>query len=364
MAFGYFVASLTGELVGRAVAKQRILKHHKQELEFQRRAIARRAHPLTRLGIAGILSTRVEWAAKDVREVLLAVQEVDWALSEGIRLPNGASAGVAVARLRNRALVIELSLDGYAPGDVARADSAAWTVSALDGHRLSVAPILCVIGAQPEVEPRNLPGPSGNPVTVAGPSWLRGVLRQCVGAPRALPGAPPEGLIKAMAVANDGHVMRNGQYCDLLQALNPACWWIVERLFLDDGYEPPLGCVVVGVSGTYVLGYEAGDRAQAVDLARFNADRLRSYLPFPGVVPVVVSFTADPGTDIQLTGRNGVFDPLIINPSDTLRLVLNSRLPALLPAQIHQLIAPLPGWWRRAVPGTTRIEVGWEPPFQ
>jgi hypothetical protein len=361
MVFGRFVGSFTGELVGRAIANQRVLKRHRQELELQQRFAVHRAHPLTRLGIAGIISTRVHWAVDDVLQAVQAVGGLDWAFSDGVELPDGASGGVAVTRLRNRVLVIVVSLDGYSPTDVARADWVAWTVSSLDDHRLSVAAILCVVGAEPEVEPRDLPGPSGNPVAVLGPSWLLGVLRQRMGAPQAVEGDPPECLVKAMSVAGDRAIMRGELVCDLLRSLNPACWWIVECLFLDDGHVPPVGCVVAGMYGTFVLEFEVGDRTLVVDLARFNASRIRSYLPFPDVVPIVVSMAAEPGVDIRLTG-GGAHEPLIVNPSDILRLVLNSRMPALKPPQIAQLIAPLHGWSRQVGPGTTHINLRWVRP--
>ncbi|BCJ75260.1 hypothetical protein CS0771_48040 [Catellatospora sp. IY07-71] len=248
--------------------------------------------PLRRLGVCGLWSLRRSFGAERVAMALGEAALPGWTMVRSPIWHGVSSLGRFAYVGPDRAVLVESVLDEENSSAVARLDDAAGELAAVLGRSsATVGAVACVSG---DVEPRDLPGPSGRLVTVTGTTWLCGLLRSryVVDGPERAVGPP--------AIASDGprRAAQRALYVELVDKL-PG-WWTVPELVLDDGGGEPFDLVAVGCTGVLVVDVSQDlTDIRVARLARWTR-RLRTVLPVSDVIPVAISSGPDvygPQTD-------------------------------------------------------------------
>jgi hypothetical protein len=201
-------------------------------------------------------------------------------------------------------------------------------------------------------EPREVPGPSGSPVTVAGLPWLDGCLRRRLGYSPLATRAPDE--VRPLVEAAQ---WRTGEQSDLagaaLRWLPPQQWWIIQDLYLDDGHPSTVDLVVAGPSGVFAIDFSMTCDDESIARVSLHASRLRAYLPHVEVLPMIVSESAA-ATRSGPKDRAGYPIPCV-KPGQALAFIRNIRRRGPMPYEIATLNAPNPGWGRQVAIGPNGV---------
>ncbi|WP_432838525.1 hypothetical protein [Dactylosporangium sp. CA-092794] len=325
----YFIGSMVGSAVGRAVRNER--------------ARAEEAHwhsPMSRLGRCGVTSLRWRKATEEVMDAIDTAAGGRWRRANGV-----AGFGVQCFLVfgAGRAAVVWTVIGDDYVAAVQGADSAARAVEAVRAF---------VCRADLADEPRDLPAPSGRSVTVSGLPWLAGLLRTTLSDGEAL---VPEGLEARLAAGERRLLHQWNADCAALQSCPPQWWWYISDLYLDDGLPEPLDLVMAGPGGVFVCGFGSG----VADVGR-QAQRVRGYLPMAEVLPVIVDERVE-------ANRFGPADaaglPIAwLHPDRLLDFVLRTQRRGLAAPQISTLNFPAPDWYRRLdkrLDGTVEVSWGW-----
>ncbi len=330
----YFLDGMISDLVGTAITTG---IHNSRE----RAATAHWYSPLSRLGRCGIFSLRA-WEARDL--VLRAVSDAGLdtcQVAYDLRLPGTNIGQILAAGPQGVAVVESLIGDDHITA-VRRAGDASLALSTLAGEDFPVYAFVC--RAELEEEPRQLPGPSGNPVTVTGLPWLSGLLRRQLAystVDRPLPDRLDLPLVAAQWRADHQRLLASRA----VRQLPPQWWWLIEDLYLDDRNPGTADLVVAGPGGVFVIDFSMTGDDDAVARVCLQAGRLRGYLPHVDVLPMIVS-------ESVTTTRYGPNDPAgypvaWLNPSHALAFIEGTRRRGLATHEIGILNTPAPGWIRR-----------------
>jgi hypothetical protein len=318
---------VAGEVLGGVLSSQ-------LQRDERRRQEAHLRAPLTRLGVSGIVSVRERSALDEVIADLADAADPEWSWAREVSLlPMSPDRAEAVVAAGQEVVVVEFAHGDDQPEAVAHADLLVDAVAEMVSEETTVNAVVCVV--DDSSEPRELPARSGLLVTVTGSAWLAGVVHQVLGSD----GWCDEELGRRLAAAQERFEMRTEVVSRLLTQLNPASWWIVENLGLDDGGGESIGTVVAGPTGVFAVEYavDAHDQADALTRAGHAAQRLSAYLPWQGAVPVVV---ISPGAQPLPAA------PQVVPSTHLVDFVWHAGLRGIDARAVGWLNHPLPGWTR------------------
>jgi len=328
----------------------------------QRRAVEQQARwhsPLSRLGRCGIFSIRAENAVVGVLNAVADASQNRWRVASDVRyLDNRGGADELLVFGNGRMVVVRAVMGTDYSAAVARVDYGAQAVCAVGMPEADVSRIVC--RADTTDEPRPLPGPSGSEVMVTGLPWLSGLLRReldrVAGAASEVPEALQEPFSRAWWRLDQKWTLSQQS----LRCLAAQSWWVAKDLYLDDGIGDPVDLVLAGPGAVFVLEFERTATAETASRVIWQAHRLRGYLPYATIAPIVVreddhypsGWPVDPS----------LYPVAALAPDQVLGYAGRAAARGLPPPAIATLNAPWPQWWRRVTfrsDGSPNVQFGW-----
>ncbi len=343
----YFLGAAIGNAVG-AVASTAI------DNARRNRAIARWNSPLSRLGRCGIYSLRLGKAVSDTWNAVYEAGSLEWTFSGSVEFGGIRAPERIVLFAAEAGALIEVIIGDEYVAAVRRTDEA---VQALHAHLrhpgIPLHGFVCRADAQEE--PRELPAPSGNRITVTGMPWLSGLLRARLGDNDKV-SCVPDGFRPEMKASAWRETKQHDLYYGTIERFPQ--WWTIRDLRLDDGLHESIDIVSIGPAG--VLAVEVSNMEPGAGVGRVSrhAHRLRDRLPQVDVVPVIVTDEVTQmrfGPEVDTAG----YPIAWIHPEQFYEFArqLSRRGPG--HPEIAFLNAPAPGWWRRTGFGQDGVEVLW-----
>jgi hypothetical protein len=306
--------------------------------------------PLSRLGRSAILTG---YTTNAINRTFTAINDV--AAPDWITLPSPSALG-GIERFTvisgEHLAMVETALGEDYIGAVRRVDEHAWKLSQqVDGtpvHRI-------VCRADTTDELRELPGPSGTPVTVTALPWLGGLLRRSLD--RHTQPQPVDPHFRQLLSTTERIVVEHGNtYVRLTRELvQPTTagyaahpWWIVKDLYLDDG-----------IPGTPRPGTRWPDRRlrRALSRQRHSADRHRRQRLHLATARLPAHLRRHPShrhqrphrTPVRTGPRRGAVPDRL--PTDRVAdFIRTTTVRGLQQHEVSMLYTPLPGWHRRPEP--------------
>lgn len=342
-----------------------------QQRNVQQRVLQQQTHwrsPLSRLGRCGIFSLRVTDAVGEVVSKIAEADTGEWSYANDVRC-DGSQAGVdqLVIYVDGRAAVIQAILHADYPAAVRLADLGVQAVSLAAGRRLPVSAYVCRVDAADE--PRTLPGPSGSEVTVTGLPWLSGLLRRrLVSDPDDADGVidhdggAPSGLRLALVDASWRAKQKAMLVEQSLRALPAHLWWSAVNLYLDDQMTDSVDFVLAGPGGVFVIEFARTARMEDAFRAVRQSQRLRQYLPYSAIVPMVVCEQVTNVADWPARVDVSAHPVPALQPDHMVDYLLRATARGIGPHELATLNAPWPGWYRQVwfgPGGSPNLRYGW-----
>lgn len=343
------VGAIAGRLIANEIDKSR-----------QRAATAHWHSPLSRLGRSGILSLRMNLAVDKVREAVEEAASPSWHTISGPRLTAGDTWQLVIVA-PGGAAVIEVDVEEDCAAPVRLADAGRRALADRVGPGRPVYPFVCLTNSTSE--PRRLPAPSGTAVAVAGLPWLAGLLRTQLGrgasrgtaapgssgqrrhfASGRFHGARATGLDPELAAAQWRADTVDSLASAVLRGFYPPGSWVIPNLLPDDRIPESIDLVMAGPTGVFVIAAAVTGDQRTVERVCLDAARLRGYLPYSDVIPMIVSESV---TEPRFGPADNAGYPIAwLHPEQAVAFLGSVRRRGLALPEIGVLNAPAPSWSR------------------
>ncbi len=327
---------------------------HMRSVARQNRAIALWNSPLSRLGRCGIYSLRATTAVEEALTEIYEIEPYGWTYTNGLYF--------AGSRVPERIVVFASA--AVAVIDVILYEDYAFAVRYVDEAALELTDRLClpripvfgfVCRAGLDEEPRYLPAASGRPVGVTGRPWLPGLLRARLGDSDE-GSCLPDHFEPAFQAASWAYEQQSNLFWDMLREF--PHWWTIMNLRLDDEQDETVDLVCAGPNAVFAIDVSNVDPDGSVKRISRHIHRLRAYLPWANLVPVIITDSVrrmEFGPHVDTAGNKIAW----INPDCFTEFARKVRLRGLSAAEIAFLNAPAPGWRRTVGFGPDGPEVSW-----